>query len=126
RVRLLPQDRRVHPAQERARLQPQLLDEELPSLAVRLERLRLSSGAVEREHQLGAQPLAEGRAAHERLELRDEVRVGADRELRLRALLEQRELELFEAGDLLLREPLVPELGGWLPPPTAAAPSREA
>ena len=48
--------------------------------------------------------------AHERLELRDEVGVGADRELGLRALFEQREVELLEARDLLLRERLVAEL----------------
>src|SRR3954465_15117873 len=48
--------------------------------------------------------------AHERLELRDEVCVGADRELGLRALLEQRKVELLEARDLLLRERLVAEL----------------
>src|SRR5581483_5641005 len=53
----------------------------------------------------------------ERLELRDEVGVRADRELRLRALLDEREMELLEARDLLLRERLVPELGQRLASP---------
>ena len=52
--RLLPQDRRVHAAQERARFEAELLDEQLPSLAVDLERLRLPPRSVESEHQVRA------------------------------------------------------------------------
>ena len=89
RERLLAQDRRVHAAQERARLEAELLDEQLPSLAVDLERLRLPAGAVEREHQLRPQPLAQRMRADERLELGDELGVRADRELRLGPLLER-------------------------------------
>ncbi len=39
--RLLAEDRRVHAAQERARLETELLDEQLPPFAVDLERLGL-------------------------------------------------------------------------------------
>ena len=77
----------MHAAQERARLEAQLLDEELAALAVGLERLRLPAGAVEGEHELGAQPLAQRMRADERLELADDLRVRADRELRLGPLL---------------------------------------
>ena len=69
RERLLAEDRRVHAAQQRARLEAELLDEQLPSLAVDLERLRLPAGAVEREHELRAQPLAQRVRADEALEL---------------------------------------------------------
>ena len=107
----------MHAAQERARLEAQLLDEQLAALAVDLERLRLPAGAVEREHELCPQPLAQRMRADERLELADELRVLADRELRLRALLHQREVELLEPRDLLPRERLVAELGQRLAPP---------
>src|SRR5438067_2015940 len=118
--RLRPEDRGMHAAQKRARLEPQLLDEQLASLAVGLERLRLPAGAVEGEHQLGPQPLAQRMGADEPLELGDELRVRADRELRLRPLLDQREMELLEPRDLLPGERLVPELLQWL-----ASPQRE-
>ena len=78
----------MHAAQKRARLEAQLLDEQLAALAIDLERLRLPARAVEREHQLGAQPLAQRMSVDERLELGDELRVCADRELRLGPLLD--------------------------------------
>src|SRR5436305_2036331 len=51
RERLLAEDRGVHAPQERARLEAQLLDEELAAFAVGLERLSLPAGAVEGEHE---------------------------------------------------------------------------
>ena len=48
--------------------------------------------------------------ADEPLELVDDLRVRADRELRLRPLLDEREMELLEPRDLLARERLVAEL----------------
>ena len=85
--RLLAQDRGVHAPQEWARLEAQLLDEKLAALAVHLERLRLPSRAVEREHQLCPQALAQRMRVNERFELRDEIGVRADGELRLGPLL---------------------------------------
>ena len=126
RERLLAEDRGVHAAQERTRLQAQLLDEELAALAVRLERLRLAAGAVEGEHELGAQPLAERMRADERLELADYLRVSSDRKLRLGTLLDEREVELLEPRDLLPRERLVAELRQRLAAPQGAARRRAA
>ena len=120
RERLLAQDRGVHAAQERARLEAQLRDEQLAALAVGLERLRLPARAVEGEHQLGAQPLSQRMRVDERLELADELGVRTDRELRLGALLDERELELLEPRDLLPSERLVAELRQRL-----ASPQRE-
>ena len=117
RERLLAEDRGVHSAQERARLEPELLDEELAAFAVDLERLRLPARAVEGEHQLRPQPLAQRIGADEPLELGDEVGVLPDRQLRLGALLEEGEAELVEPRDLLLRERLVAEVGQRLAPP---------
>ena len=66
---------REHPALEvaqlRARLEPELLGESSTGLAVYVERLRLPPGAVEREHQLRAQALAEGVLCDERPQLRE-------------------------------------------------------
>src|SRR5205823_11568540 len=104
RERLLAEDRGVHAPQERARLEAQLLDEELAAFAVGLERLSLPAGAVEGEHELGAQALAQRVLPDERLQLANHLRVRADRQLRLCPLLHQREVELVEARDLLPRK----------------------
>ena len=55
---ILAKDRGVEPLELRARLDPERLDEHLPSRAVRLERVRLAAAPVLGEHQLPAHPLA--------------------------------------------------------------------
>jgi len=55
---VLAQDRPLELLQRRPGLDPELIDEQLPPGPVGLERLGLPPGAVEREHQLGARPLA--------------------------------------------------------------------
>src|SRR5581483_602162 len=79
--------------------------------AVDVERLGLPARAVEREHQLAAQPFPQRVCVHRRLEVLDELRVAAERELRLRPLLDQRQAELLEPSELLACEPLEGELG---------------
>ncbi len=106
-------------AEDRARLEAELLHEYLAPCAVHLERVGLTAGAVEREHQLRPQPLAQRVRAYERLEVADEGRVLADREPRLGLLLEEDEPELLEPRDLLLRERLVAELRERLAAPEA-------
>ena len=78
---------------------PEALDERLPRLAVDLERLGLAARAVEREHLLAAQPLAQRVLGDERLELGDERRVPPERELGVDPLLERREPQLLEPLD---------------------------
>ena len=53
------------------------------ALAVGLERLGLAPGAVEREHLLAAQPLAQRMLADERLELAGDLGVAAAGEVRV-------------------------------------------
>ena len=96
---------------------PKLVDERLPRRAVGLERLGLPPGAVEREHQLAAQALAQRVLGDERLELGHERRVPAERELGLDPLLERREPQLLEPLDGRARERLVREVGERRPAP---------
>ena len=58
-LRVLRQDRVLEGAQLGARLDADLLDERAPGAAVGLERVRLAAAAVQREHQLRAQVLAQ-------------------------------------------------------------------
>ena len=101
------------------RLDAELLDEACARVLIRVERFRLPSRAVEREHELAAQGLAERVLAHERSSSRD-VTVAAEVEIGLDPLLVRDEPELLEPADLGLREVLERELGEC-----GAAPQRQ-
>ena len=94
-----------------ARLEPELVGELALRLAVGAERLGLPAGAIEREHQLAAQPLAQRMLGDERVELADQLRVPARGEIGVDPLLERRPAQLLEPRDLGLRERLVGEVG---------------
>ena len=56
---IVREDRLLQPPQLWPRLEPQLVGEHAPRLLERLERVGLAAAAVERQHQLPPQPLAE-------------------------------------------------------------------
>ena len=87
-----------------ARLDAELLGEQAARLVVDTQRVRLTAGAIEREHQLPAQPLAQRMTGDERLELGDDLGVTREREVGLDPFLDGGQAELLQAGDLLLRE----------------------
>jgi hypothetical protein len=82
-----------------------------------MQRFGLPATAVQREHQLAAQALAKRVLRDERLELRHQFVMAAERQLSVDAILDRRETKLLEPGDLALREGLVSQLGQRLPAP---------
>ena len=70
---LLLEDAPLELAQLWSRLDSQLLHEGSPRLLIRREGIRLSAGAVEREHVLGAAAFAKRRRGYEGLELCDKL-----------------------------------------------------
>ena len=108
---LLAEDRAVERLQLRAGLDAELLDERPARVVVGRERLRLAAAAVERQHQLPAQPLAQRVRADERLELGDQLGVRAELEIGCDPLLEHAEPQILEPVDLGLRERLRLEVG---------------
>ena len=116
-IRVLPEDRRLELLQRLARLEAQLVGELAPGLAVRLERLGLALAAVEREHQLVPEPLPQRMRGHERLELRHQLGVAAEREVGLDTQLERAEPQLLQPRDLGLSELLVGQVGQRRPAP---------
>ena len=114
------QDRLFQAPQRLARLDPELLDERPSSVLVDVERLRLTAATVEGEHELRAQPLLQWVLRDERLELRDEVDVPAERQVGVDPLDQRAQAKLLEPTDLVLGERLVGELCEW-----RAAPHRE-
>ena len=117
---LVAQDRRLQRAQLRRRLDAQAVDERLVRAAVGLQRVRLPPGAVEREHLLAAQPLAQRMLAHERLELADHLGVAAAGEVRVDPVAQARQPQVLQPRDLRLREALVGDVRE-----RRAAPQRE-
>src|SRR5207248_669567 len=82
---VLAEDRLLHLSERDARLEPELLVETITERAVCRQRLRLTSGAVERDHQLRLQTLFQGMPRDERPELGQRVFVSSEREHRLDA-----------------------------------------
>ena len=103
--------------QRRRGLEAEGLDQGGASRPERLERLGLPAGAVERDHQLAAQPLVEWMLGHELLELGDELRAAAELELGFEALLRDRQANLAQPLDDRPRERLEHEIGERLAAP---------
>ena len=78
-----------------ARLDPELVDEDAPSVAVFLERVSLPSGSVERDHELCPQAFSQRMLPDEPLELRNERSMPAECEVSVDTVLERCDVELF-------------------------------
>src|SRR5439155_8660982 len=94
--RILPQNRALELLERRARVDAQLVDERPARILVCLERFGLSSGAVEGEHQMSAEALAQRVLADETAQLRDQLRVTTQHKVRLNPLLERGQAQVFE------------------------------
>jgi hypothetical protein len=107
------QDLRLQGPELTPRLEAELLDGVPPAVAVDLQRVGLASAAVQREHQLTPQPLAQRVRPQERLELDDHLPVPAERQVGIDPALQRRQPQLLEPRDLVLGERLVGEVDQW-------------
>ena len=114
--RVLLQDPALELTQMLRGLDAELVGELLPERLVRVERLGLAARPVERQHQLLPQPLPQGVARGERVELGNEHRMPAERQICVDPLLEEPEPHLLEPGGFGRRERLV-QLGERRPAP---------
>ena len=108
--RVLQKDRLLQALQCLTRVDPQLVDKRAPRPLVRVERFRLSPGAVEGENELGVESLSKRILRRQGFQLRNEFVVTAEREVGLDPLLHCREPELLEPVDLDLGKRVVGEL----------------
>jgi hypothetical protein len=115
--RILVENPALELPQRQRRLDPERLHERAPRIAVRLQRICLPPRAVQREHQLGTQPLPQRVLADEQLELADQLGAPAEREIALDPLLQRLQPKPVEPLDLGLRPALVGELGQRRPSP---------
>jgi hypothetical protein len=76
----------------------------LPRTLERIQRIGLTPGPIEREHELSPETLPERMLDDETLELGQHLRVPAKRLVGLDPLLERREWKFVQAGGLILSE----------------------
>ena len=132
--RLVAKDLRLEPLELGAGLDPELVDEAGACVLVHLEGLGLPARAIQREHQLSPEGLAQRVLADERLQLADDVAVRPELEISVDPLADDDEAKLLEPADLRLREVVERELRERRPAPererrlqpARAAPRREA
>ena len=115
--RIVGEHRLLEALQSLARLEAQLLGEQAARLVVDTQRVGLSAGAIEREHQLPAKALAQWMLRNESLQLRSDVGVAAESQIGLEPLLHCAEPQLVQPADLALSERVVGEVGEGRPAP---------
>ena len=111
------QDRGLQPAKLGPRLESQLLREELAPFLEHAQGLRLPTSAVQRDHQLPAEPFAQRMCGDERFELDDAGLDVAESNVELDSFLDRGEPQLGQPGNRRLRELLVGEVGEDVPAP---------
>jgi hypothetical protein len=111
------QDPALELAQLRPRLDAELAGQPVAGLLHRVERVGLAAGAIEREHPLAHEPLAQRVIAGEVVELGQKLRAGPAFEVGLDALLDCRQPPLLEPLGLGIRERLVEDVGERRPAP---------
>lgn len=105
------QHRLVRGAQNGTRLDAQLLHQRRPRALVHLESLGGPAGRMQREHQLGVEPLAQGMVPGQGPQIRDDTLVPAEPLLRLDPVLRGEPTQFLEPARLvgqpaLRRQPL--------------------
>jgi hypothetical protein len=96
--------------ERRTRLDPEFRDEFLSRPAIDVEGFGLATVAIEREHQLCAQPLAKAVCSNEVFELDDDSSVSPEIEFRLDPQLERVYAQFLEPRDRRLRERFIGEV----------------
>ena len=119
--RVLAQDRLLQPPQIGAGLDADLLNERLPGLTVRVERVGLPAGAIQREHPLQVQLLAQRLLEHQPLELADHLAVPARGQVTVDRQLDRRQPQLLEPANLGVGERHAGHVGQHTPRHSASA-----
>ena len=114
---ILLQDRALELLQHPAGLKPELLPQQLARLPVDRQRVGLPPSAIQRKHQLPTQPLLQRVRRDQRLELRDQLAIASQRQVRLDPILKRRQPRLLQPPDRGLRKRLVREISQRLPSP---------
>ena len=110
-LRIVGEDRLLQALEIGSGTQPELGVERPHRLAVGVQRLPLTPGAVQRQHQLPVQPLAQRLTRHQHLQLGHELDPATQRKVGLHTVLDRRRAQLLKARDLGRRERLERHIG---------------
>src|SRR5207244_10954098 len=105
------EDESLEPLELRARVETQLVPEQPARRAVELERIGLAAGAIEGQHEQGAQTLLERVRRHERFQLADELHVAPELEIDLDPFEQRREASLVQPFGLAGGEAFEAKIG---------------
>ena len=111
------EDRDLERPQLRPGIEAELVGEDRPALLEDPQRIGLSTGAVQGQHQLASEPLAGGMCSDEGVEVTSDAQVATEGEVDIDALLRRRQAELLEASDVRTCEVLVREVSQRGPTP---------
>jgi hypothetical protein len=113
----MAQDRGLELPEERRRLQSQLVPQHAAELVIDLKGFGLSAAAVKGEHEQAAKTLAHRMLADQSPQLCRECTRRAESQIRLDPLLQARQVQFLQPGDLRLCERFIAEIGqrGTLP-----------
>jgi hypothetical protein len=78
-----------------AGVKPEFLGQTVAQILIDVQRLGLAPAAVQRQHQLTAQALAQGVLRHQRAQLTDQLLVSSERKVRLDPVLDRIQPQLF-------------------------------
>ncbi len=116
-LRILGEDLPLELAQAGSWLDPELRRQHSSGTPVRLERVCLAPAVVEGQHEVRPEALAVRVLSEQPLELRDDVRMTTEREIRGKPIFERVRPKLVEPGSLARRERLAAKVGERLPSP---------
>jgi hypothetical protein len=122
-IGVVDQDVLVELAQRGTGLDTQLLVEDLPGPAERLQCVGLPARPVQRPHQLAPQPFPERVFDHQRLQLVDHAIVVPGREVGLHPVLEDSKAHTFQAGPFWIQCDQLADVGQRWPPPQVQGPA---
>ncbi len=115
--RVVSQHGRLQALQLGSGFQPELLGQRDAPVLVDPQRVRLSPGPIQRHHQLGPQPLAQGMLGDQGVEFGDELCVTSHGQLDVNPLLRERQPKLVEVNDVRPGKVVGGEVGeGWATP----------
>jgi hypothetical protein len=110
-ARVLGQDRALELFERGSGLDPELVDQLAPGFLVALKRVSLAPAAVQRQHQLGVQALAERVLTDEGFELTDQPGGLSQGKPRIEPVLDRGQPLLLQPADLRPGEGLVCHIG---------------
>ncbi len=114
---IVGEDRLLQALELRSGTQTELAVERPDRVAVGIQRLALTPGPIQREHELPAQALAQRLRRHEPFQLAHELGTAAHREIGLDAILDRGRAQVLQARDLGRRERLERHVGQRRPAP---------